>query len=108
MKRIGQKILLLGMAVMLSCALTGCMADSTVEDLFTLPQPPMEYAGLAGTINQLITAGYEYASPTGGQNIQSVQMVDLNMDGSSEAIAEAKAIVKELTDKHPLHSKFNG
>ena len=98
MKRIGQKMLLLVMAVLLSCGLTGCMTDSTVEDLFTLPQPPMEYAGLARTINQLIAEGYEYASPTGGQNIQSVQMVDLNMDGRSEAIA----FFRRAGDEKPL------
>ena len=98
MKRIGQKMLLLVMAVLLSCGLTGCMTDSTVEDLFTLPQPPMEYAGLAGTINQLIAEGYEYASPTGGHNIQSVQMVDLNMDGRSEAIA----FFRRAGDEKPL------
>lgn len=98
MKQIGRKLLLLCAAVMLSCVLSGCMADSTVEDLFTLPQPPMEYAGLAGKINQLISEGYEYASPTGGQNIQSVQMVDLNMDGRSEAIA----FFRRTADEKPL------
>lgn len=98
MKRIGRKLLLLCAAVMLSCVLSGCMADSTIEDLFTLPQPPIEYAGLAGKINQLITEGYEYASPTGGQNIQSVQMVDLNMDGRSEAIA----FFRRAADEKPL------
>lgn len=98
MRRIVKQLLLLCTAVLSSCVLSGCMADSTVEDLFTLPQPPMEYAGLAGKINQLIVDGYEYASPTGGQNIQSVQMVDLNMDGRSEAIA----FFRRTGDEKPL------
>jgi len=82
----------------LCCLLSGCISSSAVEDLFTLPQPPIEYSELAERIDQLIAAGYEYASPTGGQNIQSVQMVDLNQDGQNEAVA----FFRRLSDEKPL------
>lgn len=84
--------------VILTCLLSGCLSSSTVEDMFTLPQPPIEYTELAERINQLIADGYEYASPTGGQNIQSVQMVDLNQDGHNEAVA----FFRRLSDEKPL------
>lgn len=69
------------------CMLTACGFDSSVEELFTLPQVPVEYTGLSGQIDELVAQGYEYSSPTGGRNIQSVQMVDLDGDGEQEAVA---------------------
>ena len=96
--RIWRKLLVLTASVMLSLVLTGCLADSTVEDLFTLPQPPIEYTDLSSTIASLISGGYEYASPTAGQNIQSVQMVDLNTDGENEAVA----FFRDPSDEKPL------
>ena len=97
-KKIWRKWLVILSALALSCLLSGCLSSATVEDMFTLPQPPIEYTELAERINQLIAAGYEYASPTGGQNIQSVQMVDLNQDGQNEAVA----FFRRLSDEKPL------
>ena len=98
MKRMWRKVLVLCAAAALSCLLSGCLSASSVEDLFTLPQPPIEYTGLSSMIDQLIANGYEYASPTGGQNIQSVQMVDLNRDGQNEAVA----FFRRTSDEKPL------
>ena len=98
MKRIGHKLLLLASALLLSAMLTGCLPDSTVEDLFTLPQPPIEYTDLAETIGELLADGYEYASPSAGQNIQSVQIQDLNSDGRNEAVA----FFRRPADEKPL------
>ena len=98
MKRIGHKLLLLASALLLSAVLTGCLPDSTVEDLFTLPQPPIEYTDLAETIGELLADGYEYASPSAGQNIQSVQIQDLNSDGRNEAVA----FFRRPADEKPL------
>ena len=98
MKRIGRKLLLLASALLLSVVLTGCLPDSTVEDLFTLPQPPIEYTDLAETIGELLADGYEYASPSAGQNIQSVQILDLNSDGRNEAVA----FFRRPADEKPL------
>lgn len=97
MKRIWRKALLLPMLA-LTLLLTGCLLDSTVEDLFTLPQPPIEYTDLTETIAELLADGYEYASPAAGQNIQPVQMVDLNRDGINEAVA----FFRRPADEKPL------
>lgn len=98
MKRIWKKVCLMALLWALSCLLGGCLSSSTVEELFTLPQPPIEYTELAAKIDQLISDGYEYASPTGGENIQSVQMVDLDQDGQDEAIA----FFRRDSDEKPL------
>ena len=98
MKQMVQKLLVLAAVAALPLVLSGCLASSTLEDLFTLPQPPIEYTDLSDTIHGLLADGYEYASPTAGQNIQSVQMVDLDWDGNSEAVA----FFRKPADEKPL------
>ena len=75
MKRAVKKCILLLAGLALAAALSGCTVfDSSVEQLFTLPRMAPEYAGLSQQLDSLISQGYEYASPSGGRNIQSVQM----------------------------------
>lgn len=90
-------VLTLLLAVLLS-VLSACGIDNTVEDLFTLPRVPDEYTGLSQQIEALLADGYEYAPPTAGQNIQSVQMEDLNGDGSQEAVV----FLRKSNDEKPL------
>ena len=98
MKRIWRKMRLVALAAALLLSLTGCIATSAVEELFTLPQPPIEYTDLAETIGALLADGYEYAAPSAGQHIQSVQIVDLDWDGRAEALA----FFRKPTDDKPL------
>ncbi len=98
MKTFLKKSGLLCLLLLLTCWSTGCVSSSAVEDLFTLPQPPIEYTGLLQITDKLIADGYEYASPTGGQNIQSMQMEDLDGDGKPEAIA----FFRKPNDEKPL------
>lgn len=53
----------------------------------TLPKLSTQYTELSRQIDELVKSGYEYAAPSSGRNIQSVQMVDLNGDGYDEAVA---------------------
>ena len=72
MRRLKRYICLVGLLALLAAALTGCgFSDDSVEELFTLPRMAEEYTGLTQELETLITQGYEYASPTGGRNIQS-------------------------------------
>ena len=96
-KRIRQAALLWMLALLL-CVLSACGMDNSVEDLFTLPKVPDEYTGLSQQIEQLISEGYEYAAPTAGQNIQSVQMVDLNGDDTQEAVV----FLRKSSDEKPM------
>ena len=84
-KRIGLLLALLAAAL----GLGGCGYDASVEELFTLPRMAEGYTDLAQQLDGLLNQGYEYASPTGGRNIQSVQMVDLDGDGSMELLLGA-------------------
>ena len=93
-KRIGLLLVLLAAALCLG----GCGYDVSVEDLFTLPRMAEGYTDLAQQLDGLLNQGYEYASPTGGRNIQSVQMVDLDGDGRQEALA----FMRRSSDEKPL------
>ena len=93
-KRIGLLLALLAAAL----GLGGCGYDASVEELFTLPRMAEGYTDLAQQLDGLLNQGYEYASPTGGRNIQSVQMVDLDGDGRQEALA----FMRRSSDEKPL------
>ena len=94
----GQKAARLAGVLVLAAMLCGCSYTATSESLFTLPQLPIEYTDLSRQIDELIAEGYEYASPSSGRNIQSVQMVDLDGDGDEEAVA----FFRRNSDERPL------
>lgn len=99
MKRAVKKCILLLAGLALAAVLSGCTVfDSSVEQLFTLPRMAPEYTGLSQQLDSLISQGYEYASPSGGRNIQSVQMVDLEDDGQQEALV----FLRRSADEKPL------
>ncbi len=76
--------LLLALVMALACS--GCM-NASVEDLYSLPRLSEEYVQLQELIEQRIDGGDFYAAPTGGSNRQSVQLRDLDGDGTPEALA---------------------
>lgn len=67
-------------------ALTGCFSQSA-EELYTPPKPASEYQQLDSKVKEVIAAGAEYAAPVQGSNTQQVQLVDLDRDGTQEAVA---------------------
>ena len=80
------------LTVMLTAALlSGCgklpKLSFSPQDLYSLPALPAKYTELNSRINEILSGGAEYAAPTSGTNIQSVQMVDLDGDGREEALA---------------------
>lgn len=98
-KRAAKKCILLLAGLALAAILSGCTVfDSSVEQLFTLPRMAPEYTGLSRQLDSLIAQGYEYAPPSGGRNIQSVQMVDLEDDGRQEALV----FLRRSADEKPL------
>jgi len=103
-----KRVWLMALALAAACLLGGCSAPSSAESLFTLPQLPIEYNDLSRQINDLIANGYEYASPTSGRNIQSVQMVDLDGDGDEEAVAFFRRSSDEKALKIFIFSANNG
>ena len=82
-----RKILLLLAAALLPLALAGCMMSASVDDLYALPQLPEEYKALSARLSEILAMGAEYAPPQAGSNLPQVQMVDLDGDGTDEALA---------------------
>ena len=75
------------MTLFMMFVLSGCMMTASVEELYALPQLPVEYQALDAKINAILASGAETTSPTSGANLQSVQMEDLDGDGVQEAVA---------------------
>ena len=94
MKRAG-KMLVIGL---FSLLLSGCMFTTPETSLYRLPKLAGEYESLESQIDALLTNGAEYAAPTSGSNLQSVQMIDLDGDGSEEAVA----FFRRASDKKPM------
>ena len=65
---------------------TGCMSRNTGE-LLSLPQLPDEYIELQNALNDVLKAGAVFSAPTSGSYRQSVQLYDINGDGTDEALA---------------------
>ena len=76
--------LMLGALMLL---LSGCAFTGSETSLYRLPKLSGEYESLEARLDELLDSGAEYAAPTSGSNLQSVQMVDLDGDGSEEAVA---------------------
>ena len=66
--------------------LAGC-SIAEVDELYSLPRAPQEYLALQELIDAEITGGSEYSAPTAGSLRQSIQLTDLDGDGTNEALA---------------------
>ena len=78
--------------------LSACAFHESNDTLYRLPKLPAEYESLETQIDALLASGAEYAAPTSGSNLQSVQMVDLDGDGEEEAVA----ILRRPGDEKPM------
>lgn len=90
--------LLMALSLALTMLLCGCSMGVSVEELFTLPQLPEEYAGLSLALEELLESGYEYVTPESGENIEPIQMVDLDGDGEKSAVV----FLRRSGDENPL------
>jgi len=66
--------------------LSGC-SIAEIDELYSLPRAPQEYLALQELIDAEIRAGSEYSAPTAGSLRQSIQLTDLDGDGTNEALA---------------------
>ena len=66
-------------------SLSGCEFGS-VEELYALPKSSEAYVNLQAKINQE-KGNAEYIAPLSGENRQTIQLVDVDGDGSQEAVA---------------------
>ena len=88
-------VLALGMLFVLS----GCVSQSG-ESMYALPQFPDKYLELQETItNVMKKLGAEYAAPSSGSNMQTIQLQDLDGDGQRES---AVAFFRVANAEKPL------
>ena len=93
-----KRALLCLLGILIAGLLSGCGFSQSVDDLFTQPLIPAEYEALTQQLDVLLSDGYTYVSPSGGNYIQSLQMKDLDGDG----VAEAMAFLQKDGEEKPL------
>ncbi len=86
MKKACKQIIGILFLALLPAVLTGCLR-TTADDLYSLPQASEEYLELQKQINAVLASGAEYSPPISGPNRQSVQLKDIDGDGTNEAVA---------------------
>lgn len=66
--------------------LSGCSL-SQPEALYCLPEAPADYYDLQEALTKVLDEGYSYHAPASGTHRETVQLLDLNGDGTDEAVA---------------------
>ena len=66
------------------CLFSGCSMEA--DELLALPQLPAQHVLVQNQINQLLADGVSLSAPLTGTDRSSVQMVDLDQDGTDEAV----------------------
>lgn len=72
--------------LLLFLLLTGCSLFQPGE-LYCLPEAPEDYYDLQEALRSVLDEGYSYHAPASGTHRETVQLVDLNGDGTDEAVA---------------------
>lgn len=84
----GRKWNMLGLVIVFALLFSGC-ALQTLNDLYQVPKRSEEYNNLQSAIDQNL-GSRQYCAPLSGDNLQAIQMVDLDGDGSNEYLLFAK------------------
>ena len=84
-----RRIRLLALALILLLVFTGCSAR-TVEEMYQLPKRTEDFDILQAVIDKAMS-GLVYSAPVAGENRQTIQMADLDGDGTEEYLLFAKA-----------------
>lgn len=103
------KLVSVWLAAMLSLLLTGCFSWSA-EESYKLPQPPQAYQNLTNAVTQTKralalehSAAVEDVPPSAGDNTSTVQLLDMDGDGSQET---AVSFFRILGAENPIRIYF--
>ncbi len=88
-----KRILFLMLMTLVALLFTGC-AMRTVEEMYALPKRSDEFKEMQSAIDTAMY-GMTYASPQSGENQQTVQMADLDGDGTDEILVFAKGATEK-------------
>lgn len=84
----GRKRNILALILLAAAVLSGC-AMTTVDQMYSPPKRSAAYEDLQRAIDTAME-GMDYASPSSGENRQTVQMADLDGDGTDEYLLFAR------------------
>ena len=88
MKKLLRGLLLGGLMGLFSLALSGCGLFKPIEELYQLPALPEEYSQLQASIQTVMNdIGAEFANISYGSYTSTIQLLDLDSNGSQESAA---------------------
>lgn len=93
--------------MLLAVSLLSACGYSTVEEMYRIPRRSQEYTILQSTIEQAMT-GMEFASPSAGDNQQTVQTADLDGDGKPEYLVFARDSSEKPLKVLVFHEREDG
>lgn len=82
-----KRIYVVILAVIAALLFAGCAP--TINEMYRVPKRSEEFSSLQSAIDMAMV-GLEYSAPVAGENRQSVQLADLNGDGTEEYLVFAK------------------
>ncbi|MBQ3192412.1 MAG: hypothetical protein IJB59_02450 [Oscillospiraceae bacterium] len=85
--------ILFAVLLVMTLLLTGCTLR-TVEEMYALPKRSSEYSQLQSAIDTAMY-GLTYSSPQSGENQQTIQLADLDGDGTEEYLVFAKGATEK-------------
>lgn len=88
-----KRIWLLSLLVLTVCFFHGCAARN-IEEMYALPKRSEEYNHLQTAIDSAMY-GMSYSAPRSGDNQQTVQLADLDGDGTNEYLVFAKGATEK-------------
>lgn len=89
-----KRLLLFVILLALCLGLSGCFMEPA-EGLYAMPQQSRDFYHLQSAIERAMPQGGAYCPPTSGENQQSVQLSDLDGDGTEEAIVYLRSQSEE-------------
>ena len=84
------KMKVIGIVIVLTALLLSGCTMTTVDQMYCLPKRSEEYNNLQSAMNEAML-GLEYCAPVSGENQQTVQMTDLDGDGTLEYLLFARS-----------------
>ena len=84
----GRKMKIFAVWMLAAAVLSGC-AMTTVDQMYSPPKRSAAYEDLQSAIDTAMV-GMDYASPSSGENRQTVQLADLDGDGTDEYLLFAR------------------
>lgn len=90
----------------LALLLSGCIAEAS-SNLLAVPKLSGDFLALQKKIDEIARDGAVQATPSGGENLHTIQLIDLNGDGTKEAVSFFRSAKNSTEYSVYVHKKVD-